>query len=105
MTRHRVTLEGKTRTIVTFGHDRAAVGYFITAIRGHARVVGYDGLVDDNNSIDGVVRALVAGGVVDETDVMEAKRILPFVDVEQIDDPQVRLVVEVIRQLRADASR
>jgi len=104
MPQERCVLAGPPRTVITYGWDRAALGFFVTVRRVGFPVVAYDALRPGYDGLPGLLRALATAGVVTETDVVEAVRLLPHVlPVEAIQNPGVRLVAQIVTRLRSAA--
>ena len=96
-------MHGPPRVAIVFGVD-PTLGFFVT-VAVPKRTVTYDSFSTANyDGLSGVIRALVASGIVDNNDVAEATRLLPHVLVDDIENDRVRLVAHVITSLRHDAN-
>lgn len=104
MTRYRLVIPGSPKTVIVYGFDRSAVGFFVVVSRGAARVVDLDGLGDDAVGVGDLVAALVRIGIFTAEDVAAAMDLLPHVELADIDDAGVRLAAAIIDQLRRDAA-
>jgi hypothetical protein len=105
MARFRMTMDADgTKTVITYGWDRA-VGFFCTAVRGRERLVNYDGLELGYDGLQGLIDALMRGGVFAEETVQEVLERLPHVEqLAEFEAPEQRQFGELILNLKQAAA-
>ena len=95
------------RMMAVVGWDHL-LGFFAEICHRGCRLYQYDNLVCDDGptSLHGVLSLLVNQEFFSNFDVGEAHRALGYVDdIEDIDEPAVKTVAEVIERLKEAASR
>ena len=82
------------------------LGFFVEIRNRGSRIYQYDNLVleDGQTSLQGLLNLLVSQGFFTRLDIAEAHRALGYVDdVDDIEEPAVRMAAEIIERLKEAA--
>lgn len=90
---------------ISYGVDGGGLGFFGTILKDGRKAAEYDALRSGYDGLPGLLRVIVHAGVVAADDVAEAARLLPHVEApDEIDEPAVRFIAQVILNCRRAAS-
>jgi len=103
----RLTIQHPTEknVIAVCGFDHQAMGWFLDIrSRGHL-LLDYSNLVcDDETSLTGILNILVSRGFFTAAAIPQAYDTLQVLDVEEIDNEEIRRVAAILEKLKAAAA-
>ena len=79
MSRVRLTIPRPIHTVVTYGNDDQR-GFFCTVVRGKEKIAEYDRVTVGYDGLEGLLRVLIAAGILTAEGVATAFDWLPVVD-------------------------